>query len=512
MTADRTSTADTGAEDLDGTPAPERRTPPDTPGAADVPSRADSRAGAAAANDTADSHSGAETDEDRSDTASPSAESAGERDVVDSESDPSVQASNEVNEQPAAGPRDDQAEAAPGDAADVGELGRRADGPASPVGAVEATENGSDNATPPGDTAESVNAGQDETPVEKPSTGGETADVDPVEDEAVEPVETPPADIETPRDAVEVSHGPRRDAGQVPEDDEPAEEPIEAAVSVCKGQDKTASSSGTSTSTDRRSPAEFSESPPNSGADQHTDTGRQAADTEAPATDAGPVIGDDGTWDWKGLRLDPEANHAADLAYAERRIAEGRDEAGNYAEHGITPAMRRIVGELEHGELVGCPEFSLKSEERFKEKLAKKISESPGLPAREVAGRIHDGIRYTFTFDSERYTAAIHDTRRRLEAAGYSLEFQRPTWGDPDYKGVNSRWRDPGSGQLFEVQFHTPQSWDAKQATHDAYEKMAAPTTPPEEVARLQSYQREITASVAIPPGALEIPYYEKED
>ena len=72
---------------------------------------------------------------------------------------------------------------------------------------------------------------------------------------------------------------------------------------------------------------------------------------------------------------------------------------------------------------------------------------------------------------------------------------------------MNSRWRDDASGQVFEVQFHTPQSWGAKQTTHDAYEKMAAPTTPPEEVARLQAYQREVTASVEIPPGALEIPY-----
>ena len=67
-------------------------------------------------------------------------------------------------------------------------------------------------------------------------------------------------------------------------------------------------------------------------------------------------------------------------------------------------------------------------------KLAKKIGESPGLPAREVAGRIHDGIRYTFTFDPQRYAAAVDHTRRRLEEAGYSLEFQRPTWGTPTTK------------------------------------------------------------------------------
>ena len=97
--------------------------------------------------------------------------------------------------------------------------------------------------------------------------------------------------------------------------------------------------------------------------------------------------------------------------------------------------MRRIADELDHGELVGCPEFSLKSEERFKEKLAKKISESPGLPAREVAGRIHDGIRYTFTFDPQRYTAAVDHTRRRLEERAIRWNSSGRPGGTPTTKG-----------------------------------------------------------------------------
>ena len=41
------------------------------------------------------------------------------------------------------------------------------------------------------------------------------------------------------------------------------------------------------------------------------------------------------------------------------------------AEHGLTPAMRRIEAELDHGELVAeTEEFALKSADRFKEKLA----------------------------------------------------------------------------------------------------------------------------------------------
>lgn len=117
MSADRTSAADTGAEDLDVTPAPERRPPPDTPGAADVPSRADSRAGAAAANETADGQSGTQLDEVRPETASPIAEPADEKVTVGSESEPSGQAADEPNEQSAATPHEHGAEAEPGNEA-----------------------------------------------------------------------------------------------------------------------------------------------------------------------------------------------------------------------------------------------------------------------------------------------------------------------------------------------------------------------------------------------------------
>jgi hypothetical protein len=41
-------------------------------------------------------------------------------------------------------------------------------------------------------------------------------------------------------------------------------------------------------------------------------------------------------------------------------------------------------------------------------------------------------------------------------------------WGDPEYKGINTRWITR-QGQRFEVQFHTPESFHAKQqVTHES--------------------------------------------
>jgi hypothetical protein len=226
----------------------------------------------------------------------------------------------------------------------------------------------------------------------------------------------------------------------------------------------------------------------------------------------GPRFGGDGGWKWKGLELGPEANRVADQGLAARQAAEGRDAAGNYGEGGLTPAMRRVEAELEHGTLAPDTEkLALKSPDRFKEKLAKMISLEPDVTPGDHAAKIHDGIRYTFIFDDQPYSAGVRAIENHLTGDGYKLVWRKPSWLGEEYKGINSQWYDSASGQLFEVQFHTPASWDAKQRTHDSYEKIQNPATTPEERARLRAYQREISASVPIPPGALEFaPYKEK--
>jgi hypothetical protein len=225
----------------------------------------------------------------------------------------------------------------------------------------------------------------------------------------------------------------------------------------------------------------------------------------------GPRLGDGG-WKWKGLELGPEANRVADEGLAVRRAAEGRDAEGNYGEGGLTPAMRRVEAELTHGTLVPDTEkLALKSPNRFKEKLAKMISLEPDIMPGDHAARIHDGIRYTFLFEDQFYSAGVRDAENRLACYGYKLVGRKPSWLGKEYKGINSQWRDPASGQLFEVQFHTPASWDAKQRTHDSYEKVQDPATTPEDRARLKAYQREVATSAPIPPGALEFAPYKEE-
>ena len=81
-------------------------------------------------------------------------------------------------------------------------------------------------------------------------------------------------------------------------------------------------------------------------------------------------------------------------------------------------------------------------------------------------------------------------------------------WSDEQYKGINSQWIEPGSGQRFEVQFHTHISFEAKQLTHSAYERLRTHPADKFEQMVLEAFQKKVAAEVPIPPGAADVPDY----
>ena len=292
----------------------------------------------------------------------------------------------------------------------------------------------------------------------------------------------------------EPSAGDDPGGGDEPADGEAADDPVpRRSVSAAEMRDRE------ECYRDLRADQEVSGRPSAGAAGDGPRTG------DGPSTGDQPRFGGDGGWAWKGLELGPEANGAADQGLALRRAAEGRDAEGNYGEGGLTPAMRRVETELEHGTLVPDTEkFALKSPDRFKEKLARMISLEPDVAPEEHVTKVHDGIRYTFVFEEQFYAIGVRDAESRRTGNGYALVERKLSWAGGEYKGINSQWRDASSGQLFEVQFHTQASWEAKQQTHDSYEKIQNLATAQEERARLRDYQREVAASVATPPGALD--------
>jgi hypothetical protein len=204
--------------------------------------------------------------------------------------------------------------------------------------------------------------------------------------------------------------------------------------------------------------------------------------------------------------LTAEQEQIANRALGRYKAADGRNVFGGYGESGLTPAIRRVEAHLPHGRLSSeTDEHRLKSPERFKEKLAKMIARSPGVPAEELAAEIYDAARYTFLFEPQDYTDGTWLVHRRLKSHGFELEARRNRWESPEFKGIRTRWRDPAHDLAFEVQFHTPASWDVVQRTHGAYLRITDVNTPAAERAQLRARQVAASAATRPPPRSAEI-------
>jgi hypothetical protein len=208
-----------------------------------------------------------------------------------------------------------------------------------------------------------------------------------------------------------------------------------------------------------------------------------------------------GAWRGDGGRyLAPDAN--AEVTRDCARIRE-------VGETIITPAMHRIEAEAPDRHLAGL-DHRLKDPDRLKEKVADNILYKGRTPE-EALGNVKDAIRFTFVYPQERYSAGVLADCERLQASGFERFDRVNSWPEEHYKGINSRWRESDSGQLFEVQFHTRASFEAKQLTHGAYERLRSPVTSDVEREELDDFQRAVCAKIPIPPGATDIEDYRPE-
>ena len=227
---------------------------------------------------------------------------------------------------------------------------------------------------------------------------------------------------------------------------------------------------------------------------------------DAPVRDVaadgdGPARGDDGSAVRVARNLEYRATvDAADRSYA---IDQGYARVREIEEKTVTPAMRRIEAADPDRHLVGL-EHRLKGRERIEEKVLHDVQKK-GLSAEQAFADMKDAIRYTFEYAEDKYTAGVQADTRRLQSAGAECVDSRNTWNSEQYKGINSWWREGESGQLFEIQFHTQASFDAKQETHVAYERLRTLPNDTAEVRELRAYQREVNAKIPIPPGAPDI-------
>lgn len=203
----------------------------------------------------------------------------------------------------------------------------------------------------------------------------------------------------------------------------------------------------------------------------------------------------DGSWEGpQGLRLTPEEN-AATGQFMDRALA---------TEPRITDAIQAAAGHVEHGKLNGL-EHRMKGEDSLKRKVATALLEDARLTPERALANIRDSLRYTVEVPTKDYSNGVQQAVDELRARGFENVTFKNTWEGSGYKGINSTWRDPSTGQIFEVQFHTPESFVAKMDTHVLYEKGRLPGISSDEFAAIQAAQNDLFDQVPVPHGAESI-------
>jgi hypothetical protein len=219
----------------------------------------------------------------------------------------------------------------------------------------------------------------------------------------------------------------------------------------------------------------------------------------APQADGGPWRGNG------GRSLDAARNAEIDRGYA--RIRE-------IGENVIAPAILRVAAEDPTRTLAGF-DRRIKGIDRLKEKVSDLLEPPSKLGANEALSAIVDVMRFTYAYGEDRYTQGVVADLTRLKSQGLELDRLKNTWNSGQYKGINTQWLEPSSGVRFEVQFHTQASLDAKELTHEAYERIRSMTqrTPEtdRETEELEAFQRNVTDCVPIPLDVGVVQDYRRE-
>jgi hypothetical protein len=204
----------------------------------------------------------------------------------------------------------------------------------------------------------------------------------------------------------------------------------------------------------------------------------------------------------KGPTPDPPLTSAA---RAQAKVV--LDQAAK-SEAQVTPTLQSVA--TENAATMEGLANRLKSEASLARKIEAwaskdpQASTDPEAACKAAAAKVNDSLRYTISVEPARYTATKNAAYARLAQQGYVLKNEWNAWDKAaatGYKGVNSTFTTP-EGQVFELQFHTPESFAMKSELHAMYEEWRASGTTPERRAELEAIMRDNFNTVPVPEGA----------
>lgn len=195
-------------------------------------------------------------------------------------------------------------------------------------------------------------------------------------------------------------------------------------------------------------------------------------------------------------------------------IAEKHYNVSIFKEPEITKELKQVISKT-NGELSGL-QYRLKTEASYTRKVEKEIIDLQ--KSVDKAGKVYtitksdaiynmrDVVRYTSISSKETLVADFNDIIDNLEDSGYKLVKVKNTFKKyEEYKGINCTLEDV-NGYQFELQFHTPQSFDLKNGElHKLYEKQRLVTTTAEEKASLRKQMIDLSDQIDQPDNVNSI-------
>ena len=187
---------------------------------------------------------------------------------------------------------------------------------------------------------------------------------------------------------------------------------------------------------------------------------------------------------------DPELN----------RLAQELHDRAVSAEPAITAILKSF--ESDKAYLTGL-DFRFKSVESTARKIHLDSTDKE-ISFAEAANGIHDSLRYTYIINDDEYVTVTQKILTEFENKGYKLYKFKNYWANDtnSYQGINTNLETP-DGLVFEVQFHTADSFDTKESkTHKYYEIIRSETASEAEKAEAEKKMNELFALVPVPDGA----------
>lgn len=168
----------------------------------------------------------------------------------------------------------------------------------------------------------------------------------------------------------------------------------------------------------------------------------------------------------------------------------------------VTPKLVSIAA-TNGGYMMGL-EYKLKTRDSLTRKLFTKAKDK-GLTPEQYGAKLGDALRFTMIAPPEGLTGGTQSVLDSFRKQGYTVEVEN-TWGVPGatYRGINTNIIAP-DGRIFEVQFHTEQSYAAKTEQHPLFAIARSNTATPEAKAAANAQMKANMDALVVPPGIAKL-------